>query len=179
MRAQTVARNYAEALLAVAERADALERFADLLDALAGAIEADETIRHVIDSPRVPKAKKAEILRRAMAPHAPEPFLRFLDAVVRRRRQSLLPQISEEYSRLVDVRFDRVHAGVTLAREPNEPLQNVIREQLSRILQKEVIPHFRVDAAILGGVVVRVGDRVMDGSIRRRLVKLRRQMLGV
>jgi len=42
----------------------------------------------------------------------------------------------------------------------------------------EVIPHFRTDKAILGGLVVRVGDRIMDGSVRRRMVTLRRKLLG-
>ena len=177
MREPTIARNYAEALFALGERTGESERFADLMEGLAGSIEADRQIRLVLVSPRIPKRAKSDLLRKALAGRAPEPFLRFLDAVVKRSRQILLPAIARQYQTLVDAKFNRVHAGVTLARAPDAALQKDIRRRLSEVFAKDVIPHFREDAAILGGIVVRMGDRVMDGSIRRRLVRLRRQML--
>jgi F-type H+-transporting ATPase subunit delta len=66
---------------------------------------------------------------------------------------------------------------VTLASEPDARLEKQIVERLARALGKEVRPHYRVDAGILGGVVVRVGDRIYDGSLRRRLAILKRRML--
>ncbi len=178
MREPTIARNYAEALFQVGERNDETERFADLLDALAGAIETDEHIRVVLESPRVSKRQKSQILRRALEGLAPEPFLRFLEAVVKRGRQGILPAISREFEGLVDIKFNRVHAGIVLAREPDAALRDEIRDRLSEILAKDVVTHIRTDPGIIGGIVVRVGDRVMDGSIRRKLKRLRRQMLG-
>lgn len=178
MREPTIARNYAEALFALGERAGDTERFADLIEGIGGAIEADRQIRLVLVSPRIPKQAKADLLRKALARRAPEPFLRFLDAVVRRSRQALLPAIARQYHTLVDVRFNRVHAGVTLARKADAALQKEIRLRLSEVFAKDVIPHFREDPGILGGIVVRMGDRVMDGSVRRKLVRLKRQMLG-
>jgi F-type H+-transporting ATPase subunit delta len=77
----------------------------------------------------------------------------------------------------VDQQENRVHAGVTLADAPDEALQQRIVERLSTVLGKEVRAHFRSDRGILGGVVVRVGDRVFDGSLKRRLAVLRRRML--
>ena len=68
---------------------------------------------------RVPKATKEEVLSRALKQHAPEQFLKFLAAVVKRGRQGIFPAISKEYLALVDKKFNRVHAGVTLAREPD------------------------------------------------------------
>ena len=179
MREPTIARNYAEALFEIGERAGETETYAELLDALAGAVEADDSIRVTLESPRVTKAKKCAILRGALADHASEPFLRFLDAVVRRGRQGMVPGISRQFGALVDIKFNRVHAGVTLAREPDAALTEQIRLRLSAVLGKEVIPHIREDPSILGGVMVRVGDRVMDGSLRRKLKRLRRHMLGV
>jgi F-type H+-transporting ATPase subunit delta len=178
LREVTIARNYAEALFALGERSDQTERFADLLEGLAGAIEADRQIRLVLVSPRIPKPAKSALLRKAMSRRAPEPFLRFLDAVVKRSRQVLLPAIAAQYRVLVDAKFHRAHAGVTLAREPDAALRKEIRRRLSDVFARDVIPHFREDPDILGGIVVRMGDRVMDGSIRRRLVRLKRQMLG-
>jgi len=173
----TIARNYAQALFAAAEAKGEVERFGDLMDAVAGAVQADPRIAIVLDSPRVAKTVKAELLARALGDTAPAEFVRFLQAVVRRGRQGLLGEISQAYQELVDRRLNRVHAGVVLARETDEPLQQQVTERLTKALRKEVRAHFRTDPGILGGVVVRVGDRVYDGSVRRRLAVLKRRML--
>ena len=178
MREPTIARNYAEALFEAGERSGKTEQFADLIDAVAGAVSADEHIRIVLESPRVAKDKKQDLLARALAGRAPDTFIKFLAAVIRRGRQGLFAAIAVEYLALVDIKFNRVHAGVTVARQPDEALQQAIRERLSSVLGQEVLPHFRQDPGILGGVIVRVGDRVMDGSLRRRLLALRNSMLG-
>ena len=65
---------------------------------------------------------------------------------------------------------------VTLAAAPSEADRALLAQQLSQRLGKQVVPHVRVNPAILGGVVVRVGDRVMDGSVRRKLGRLRAQL---
>ncbi len=178
MREPTIARNYAEALLEIAERWGEIELYGQLIAAIAGAMEADERIRLALESPRVPRQLKQQILERALSERAPERFVRFLAAVLKRGRQGLLPEISREYLALVDLKFNRVHAGITLAREPDSRLAAEIKRRLGRIIGKEVIPHYRADPRILGGIVVRIGDRVMDGSLRRKLLALRRQMLG-
>jgi len=173
-----IARNYAEALFELGERAGASEQFSALLEALAGAIASDEQIRLALESPRVPKRQKLEILRRALEGRTPEPFQRWVEAVVRRGRQALFGTISREFLGLLDVKFNRVHAGITLARQADPALQAEIVKRLSAALGKTVIPHFRENPALLGGLVVRVGDRVIDGSVRRRMASLRRQILG-
>ncbi len=178
MRESTIARNYAEALFDAGERAGFTERFADLIEAVAGAIESDARVRVVLESPRVHKQQKQDLLARALKDRAPEQFIRFLSAVVKRGRQGIIGSIAREFLALVDVKFNRVHAGITVARQPDETLQRDIKERLTKVLGQEVIPHFRHDPGILGGVIIRVGDRVMDGSIRRKLLLLRKSMLG-
>jgi F-type H+-transporting ATPase subunit delta len=173
----TIARNYAEALFAAGEAKRDAERFGAFMDAVAGAVAADERIAIALESPRVSKRAKAELLERALDELAPKEFVRFLQAVVKRGRQGLLGEIAVEYQKLLDVTLNRVHAGVTLASEPDARLEKQIVERLARALGKEVRPHYRVDAGILGGVVVRVGDRIYDGSLRRRLAILKRRML--
>lgn len=178
MRDPTIARNYAEALFAAGERSGHTLLFGDLMEAVAGAVAVDDRIRTVLETPRVPKAVKQVVLQKALAGRAPEPFIRFLAAVVRRGRQGLLGLISSQYLALVDVKLNRVHAGVTLARTPDEALVAEIQRRLSAVTGKDVVPHVRTDPRILGGVIVKIGDRIMDGSVRRKLAALRRQMLG-
>jgi F-type H+-transporting ATPase subunit delta len=98
--------------------------------------------------------------------------------MVRRGRQQILRAVATEYMNLLDQKLDRVRAGVTLARNPDDKLKQTIQEALSRQLGKEVIPAFSVDPEILGGTIVRVGERVLDGSLRRRMTKLRRHLLS-
>ncbi len=104
--------------------------------------------------------------------------MRFLQALVSHRRQMLIPAIAHAYNDLVDEVEGRVHAAVTVAREADDADRALIATQLSRALGKDVVPHFVVNPAILGGVVVRVGDTVLDGSVRRRLSILKTSMLG-
>jgi F-type H+-transporting ATPase subunit delta len=178
MKSVTIARNYAEALFDAADARSDTDRYGELIDAVAGAVQSDPRISVALDSPRVAKATKGEILRKALAGLVPDEFVRFLEAVVRRGRQGLLGEIAVEYQRLLDTKLKRVHAGVTVAKDLDEPLEKEIVVRLTRALGKEVRAHFQTDAAILGGVVVRVGDRVFDGSLRRRLMALRRRMLA-
>jgi len=171
LKSVTVARNYAEALFAAGDT------FGELMDAVAGAVAADTRIAAMLASPRVSKGVKALILERALKGEAPIEFVRFLQAVVRRGRQGLFGEIAQEYLVLLDKKLNRVHAGVTLAREPDARTEQEIVTRLTEALGREVRAHFRTDRAIVGGVVVRVGDRILDGSVRRRLMALKRRML--
>ena len=171
MKSVTVARNYAQALFAAGDK------YGAVLDAVAGAIQADERIATALESPRVSKTAKSQILERALKGEAPREFVRFLQAVVRRGRQSLLAEIAQEYQGLLDEKLNRVHAGVTLASEPDARMQKQLVERLAKALGREVRAFFRSDPRILGGVIVRVGDRIYDGSVRRRLTALQRRML--
>lgn len=176
MRTETIARNYAEALFELAERAGHPDRYADLIDAVAAAVETIPKVKAVLMSPRVPKAEKARFLGAALT-QAPREFVLWLQAVVKRGRQQILREIAIEYQALVDHKLNRVRASVTLARKPDDKLKKVIEERLSRQLDKEVIAAYLIDPEILGGTIIRVGDRVLDGSVRRRMTKLRRQLI--
>lgn len=177
MRSETIARNYAETLFELGERDGNTERYADLLDAVAAAIEQTPRVQAVLMSPKVPKSEKARILAGALR-ETPREFVLFLQALIKRGRQQLLREIATEYLGLLDQKLDRVRAGVTLARTPDERLKRAIQDGLSRQLGKQVIPAFTVDPEILGGTIVRVGERVLDGSVRRRMTKLRRQLMS-
>jgi F-type H+-transporting ATPase subunit delta len=177
VRSETIARNYAEALFALGEQSGQSAAYADLIDAVAGAIEAAPGVQAVLMSPRVPKAAKTRLLAGALK-SAPREFVLFLTAMIKRGRQAVLREVAAQYHTLLDLKLNRVRAGVTLARPADPALQRSITEALSKQLGKEVIPSFSVDTGILGGAVVRIGERIHDGSLKRRMVKLRRQLLA-
>ena len=173
---QTVARNYAEVLFDIAGRSGQPERYADLIDAVAAAVATTPRVQAVLMSPRVPKSEKARFLGAALK-DTPRDFVLWLQALVKRGRQGILREVASEYLALVDEKLNRVRASVTLARQPDEKLRRTIEENLGRQLDKQVIATYLVEPDILGGAIIRVGDRVLDGSVRRRMTKLRRQLL--
>lgn len=176
MRTETIARNYAEALFELGDRSGQAEHYADLLDALAAAIETTPRVQAVLMSPRVPKSEKARFLGEALS-SVPREFVLWLQALVKRGRQGILREIATEYVVLLDLKLNRIRASVTLARKPDQKLKRMIEERLSHQLKKQVIAAYLEDPEILGGAIVRVGDRVLDGSVRRRMTRLRRQLL--
>lgn len=177
MRDTTIARNYAEALFTLAQRANDLRGWGGMITEVANAVGSDRTLRLYLESPRVDATHKSEMLGRAFQDRMPRLMVRFLQALVRNRRQMLIPAVAQEYMSLVDDAEGRMHANVTMAREPDEAETAVLIRELSRAFGKQVVPHVTINPAILGGVVVRVGDTVLDGSVRRRLGKLRAAML--
>lgn len=177
MRHEAIARNYAEALFALGEEHGESAEYGALLDALAAAVTGTPQVLAVMMSPRVPKGVKAELLAGAL-PVAPKPFVLFLRALVKRGRQGLLDEVAQVYASLLDAKLNRVRVGVTLAHEADAGLRKQIEAGLAQALQKEVLASYLSDPAILGGAVVRVGDRVHDGSLRRKMIMLRRQLLS-
>ena len=99
--------------------------------AVAGAIQDLPLAQAVMMSPKVTKAAKAEILARAL-PQAPREFMLFLQAVVKRSRQNLFPEIALAYRGLVDSKFNRVRATVSMARTPDDGLKQALTDGADR-----------------------------------------------
>ncbi|MGH7604587.1 MAG: ATP synthase F1 subunit delta [Gemmatimonadaceae bacterium] len=174
----TIGRNYAETLLTLAKRENQQEQWGELIESIALVMAEDREFKLFLASPQIAASKKIEILEKALDKRIPHLFLRFLETVILKRRQMVIPEIALEYRALIDEAEDRVHATVIVAREPAEPERDALARQLSRLFGKRVVPHISLNPAILGGVIVKVGDTVMDGSVRRRLATLRSRMLA-
>ena len=175
-----IARNYAETLLTVAQRHGgdkSVDEFAGAIDDVAEMLRRDPRVRQFLQTPRIGLEDKKRAIRAAFGGRVPEHLLRFLLVVVEKRRQGLLPQIADEYRALVDELRGRTRAEITLATQPSEELQRELVQTLERRLGRDVLPTFRVDPSIVGGTILRVGDQILDGSVRRRLSALRRRLL--
>lgn len=173
----TIGRSYAEALFALGQKTADDETYARAFETVIALLESDPRVRDFIASPKIDVATKKGVLARVLGDHVPRLFLNFLLVVLDKRRQRFMPEIAREYRRLVDERLGRLHVQVMLAHEPDERMEREVAAELGRIFGKRVIPHVRVDPNILGGIIVRSGDRVLDGSLRRRLVSLRHRLM--
>lgn len=176
-RTSAVARNYAATLFELAERESDAESWGELLDQVAGLYEDDPAFRRFLDAPSVSLVEKKDVLREAFGSRVPQLFLRFLFVVLDRRRHRALPSIARAYRDLLDERAGRVRASVALPFAPDAALRKEIVDDLERRFEKRVVAEFREAPEILGGMIVRAGDRLMDGSVRRRLERLKWEMI--
>jgi len=178
VRDETVSRNYAEALVELAERHEGLDVFGEGIEAVSRLVNENPEIRRFLETPRIDAARKKEVLRRAFEGEVPKQLLNFLLVVIDKRRQRLLRSIARHYHELVDEKQNRVHVDVTLARAADDAIREELGHRLTGLLGKTAVPHVRVDPAILGGIVVRTGDTIYDGSLRRRMERMRQQLLA-
>lgn len=172
-----VARNYADTLFSLAERGGAQEEWLVLLGEIGSLYRESPVFRAFLHTPRVSPDEKKQLLRSVLGDRYPEAFVRFLQVVIDKRRQGLLPLMEEAYREILNERTGRVHASVTLPFEADAPFRAELERALSAVLDGEVTADFRTDEQIIGGLVVRVKDRVLDGSVRRRLQLMRRALL--
>lgn len=178
MQQQTVARNYAEALFDIARRTGDHALYAAAFSSVVAILESDPRVRDFLSSPKIDVEAKKDVLRRALGDGAPALFVNFLMVVLEKRRQRLIAAMAAEYDRLLDEHLAQLHVQITLAHAPDSATLKRITRQLSRILGRTVLADVRVNREILGGIVVRYGDRVLDGSLRRRLLSMRGRMLA-
>lgn len=175
-----IARNYAETLLALAQRHGGdrtIDEYAAAIDEVAEILDREPLVREFLESPRVAIGAKKKALEASFSGRVPDLFLRFLLVVVEKRRQSVLQQIAEQYHLLVDDLRGLARAEIALAREPDDRLRAEIVASLERRLGKKVVPTFAVDPTLVGGIVIRSGGEILDGSLRRRVAGLRRRLL--
>lgn len=177
-----IARNYAETLLLLAQRQGgdaAVDEYATAIDEVAALLRDEPRIREFLETPRIDVESKQRAIRGAFSGRVPDQLLRFLLVVVEKRRQRLIPQIADEYRDLVDALRGRTRAEITLSVAPTPEQERELASTLERRLGQTVVPTFRVDPALLGGIIVRVGDQILDGSVRRRLSIMRRRLMEV
>ena len=168
------ARRYAQAVFSLALEQNALDRWLADLTTLAQVAE-DPSFLSVMASPRVHLDKKLELLQERLTAVSPL-ALNLAKLLVLKGRVEIIPGLLEEYRRMADDRHGIVHARVTTA-VPLEPAeQNALSQQLQRFTGKQVVLTTEVDPSILGGLVARIGDKLLDGSSKGRLRALRRQL---
>ena len=176
---RSAALRYAKALFGLAQETDAVLSVGAELDRIAAAIKTVPALADVLVVPKYPAAERRAALQQLAGPLGISPLLtHFLSFLIDQRRTRDLAAIHEDYVRLAEEAAGRVRGEVVSA-TPLEPAQlDRIRNALARRLRRELDLAIRVDPALLGGLVARVGDLVFDGSLRTQLAQLRAQLTG-
>lgn len=168
-------RRYAEAAFEIAQRDGSIERWRKDLDDAASLIVGGGELSTVLANPALPPAQRREVADRVFAGLGEKPRNLVL-LLVQRGRIEQLPRVAEEFRRLDDDRQGIVHAKVTSAGPLTDTEVRALTARLEQMTGGRVALETDVDESLLGGVVVRVGDRLIDGSVRGRLERLRNQL---
>ncbi len=177
MSVSIVARRYAKALLELGVEQGQLDGLVDEITAFAAAWEASADLRNAIENPLVSHpAKKAVVGEIADGIGASSTARHAVLLLVDRRRTRTLPHIAQMLRELADERKGVVRAEVTTAAPLSDAYYARLQAQLERMTGKRVAIDRRTDASLIAGVVTRIGDRIVDGSLRTRLHSLRDAM---
>jgi F-type H+-transporting ATPase subunit delta len=169
------ARVYAEALFEVARERGKLDAIRDELGRFADAVGADRDLQVFFFSPYFSSAEKVAGLRRAVSGAQPE-LLNFLELAIEKQRMPEIFRVRRQLEELWKRENRRLDVTVTSAVELDDAVVAKIGEEIGRQTGRQVELASRVDGEILGGIVLQVGNMVLDASIRNRLEKLRKSV---
>ena len=173
-RRDSAPRRYAEAAFDIALRDGTVETWRRELDTAAETVAVDELMR-VLANPAIPFERRAAVVDRVFESLS-QPVRNLVKLLLRRGRIEQLPRVAAEFRRLDDKHNGIVHATATSAAPLKPDEVKAITARLEELTGARVELATDVDPDLLGGVVVRVGDRLIDGSVRGRLERLRNQL---
>ncbi|MEW6540377.1 MAG: F0F1 ATP synthase subunit delta [Bacillota bacterium] len=168
-----VAARYAQALFDVARDNNRVAETENELRGFMRLVDESRDLQQVLYNPQVPVELKKEIVREAFGKALSGTTLNFLCLVLDRRREPYLKGIAERFFGLANETRNIVEAEVTTALELSVVHKVNLMQVLSRMTGKELRIRYQVDPDILGGLVVRLGDRIIDGSVKRQLERLK------
>ena len=171
-----IARRYAGAMFEIGSKQNQLDRTLKDVQEIAQ-IFAHRKLAYLLQEPKVPAERKETAIRQALTSKVLPTSLNLALLVVQRGLVEIMPNIARELEQLVMNYKNQAVAQVTTAKQIDDAQMALIKRALEKRTGKKIILQMRTEPAILGGVVARVGDQVIDGSIRYRLNALRQQLL--
>ena len=169
---KTLAKRYAAALLKVTDAEGSTEETESLLLALKDAYLSNKEFRAVLAQPRVPRVMKKRLLTKIFEGKAKKSFTDFLQFLVDKNRQDILPDIADMFDRLADASKGVVKIQVKSWHPLTDAQRSSLQSKLERLTGKKIAIDARVDAAVRGGMLVMYGDTVIDGTVAHRLKEI-------
>lgn len=173
-----VASRYAKAVFELAQDQNQLEVVDSQLASLAELWLKSASLRDVFRNPSFDAEQRRSIIGELVSRVSAIGMIRNLLRVLSDRgRMDILPDLATKYRHLAEARLGRVRAEVVTAVELPEAYFEQLQQRLEQVTGKTVLLERRVDSTLLAGVVTRVGDYVLDGSVRSHLSRLREELL--
>ena len=172
---EEIARVYADAVFEVAEENDKLDEIHDQLGEFADALAGNRDLQVFFFSPYFSSAEKREGIAKAISGAEPE-LVNFLELLAEKHRMPVVFRIRQRFDELWTKAKKRLEVTVTSAVELDKSVVDKVGEEIERQTDRKVDLSNEVDPDILGGLVLRVGNMVLDASLRSKLDKLRKEV---
>ena len=179
MRQTILAKRYAKALFAVGQEEGKSEVYRETLNVLGDFLEKYPEAMDALTNLLYPMELREKVMAQLISELQAGQFMaNFLNLVVQKRRADILPEIGAEFQALVDADQNISRGTVIAASEISGELQVKVQTTLENITGKKVLLTTKIDPTIIGGIVAKVGDLVMDGSIKTQLAGLNESIKG-
>jgi len=177
---QTIlARRYAKALFAVGKEEGKYEDYNQTLQGVAGLYVSHPEVVDALTNPLYPLDIRQKVMAGMVESMGVEKIMaNFLNLLVEKKRAAILPEVAEEFQAMVDSEKNVSHGSVVSAIELSDALQDKVRAALEKLTGKKVELTTIVDPSIIGGIIAKVGDLELDGSIRTQLAGLKDSIKG-
>ncbi len=171
-------RRYASALLSAAEEGNFLDTIVEELQVIKGVLENSRDLVHALRSPLVKGDKKIHILEEIFSDSVGEKMFLFLKLVARKKRAGLLPEIIDEFQILLDEKQGVINVDITSAVQLSDEQAGELVKKLADFTGKKIRPRMLLNEQFIGGVAVKIGDTIYDGTISHQLQLLRRTLVS-
>lgn len=173
----TIADRYAEAMLAIAEEKQCLDFVKNDLVTVSAIITDNEDLRKFIEHPLIPTKDKKEVLETLFTNKISPYVINLIKLLLDRHRMFIFKAISESFIKIFNKKFNIVVADVVTAVEIDESIKNAIQQKLSEIFSKTIQIKSKIDPKIIGGVIIKVEDQIINGSIVERLESIKKHLI--
>lgn len=170
---------YAQALFDLAEQAGALDEVNDELEQIDELLTANPDLMLLLSSRMISAPERQGIIERIFGGRVSDTVLNFLRVVNQKNRLDALPAIIHEFGNLLDRRHGVVEVDAYVASRLDEQLAKRVADGIGTALKRNVLLHQYVDPELIGGLKIRIGDRMIDGSVATQLKLMKEQLMAV
>jgi len=169
---------YARAMLDLANEKKQAEAIGQEMAELGNVIEGNKSLASFLSDPGISAADRTDLLNKVFKGRVSPLVMNLMGVLNSKGRLGLLHAVTDAYQDLLDEQLGKVEVDVTVAHRLDGPALEQVRQRISSALKKDAIVHQYVDEKIIGGIVVRVDDKLIDASVKSQLEAMKRQLLA-
>jgi F-type H+-transporting ATPase subunit delta len=178
MKSVRVARRYATALMSAAEEMGSVDAVSADVELLGRVLRDSRELRMLLASPVITPAKKTAVLTEIFGGKVGTEAFTFIMLLIQKGREGILADMVEQFARLRDAKLGIIDVGVRSAVPLEKSQEKALADQIEHYTRKRVRMHPGVDASLKGGLVIQIGDHVLDGSAANQLKLLRKRFVA-
>jgi F-type H+-transporting ATPase subunit delta len=169
---------FAQALLELAVERQQVDTIATEMAGLRSAVAESPSLGAFFSNPSIKDAEREGVLNRALLPQVSPLMGSFLRLLLSKSKLGQIGAIAAAYQELMDKRQGKVNVEVTVTKPLGPQELELVRQRISTAIQKEAVIKQNVDESIIGGIIIRVGDKLIDGSVKSQLQSIEKKLLA-